>query len=165
VRYFMIIRRLPVALAFCGLFCSLPTAADDTRLDQVLDAIVANEQRVADSLEQYQPLVETYIQTVKPDPALGSVPVNDNYFFGRLEIPAETALPPEGSGDRKSHKKKNAKKNSKKQKSLNLFDDYHSQTFKPESFARKSSQPFVSRGGPCGNFTVRRLASSSCSGA
>jgi len=112
-----------MAAALC--LCVVPTAADETsRLDQVLDRIVTNEQALVETLSGYRPLVETYLQTVKPDPRLGSTPIKDNYFFGRLEIPSAEA---EDRG--KKHRSKKSKK------TLSLFDEYHSQRFKPESFA------------------------------
>ena len=54
--------------------------------DQVLDQIVARERGVLDRLEEYEPLVETYLQSVKPDGLLGYVPVTDQYFLGRLQL-------------------------------------------------------------------------------
>jgi hypothetical protein len=113
----------------CGLTAAL--AAPDqqaSRLDQVLDAIIESESRLGGTLERYRPLVETYIQTVKTDPALGTVPVKDHYFFGRLELAPE---PAGGSADRERPRRKGSKG-----KALSLFDDAGSQTFHPESFAR-----------------------------
>ena len=123
-------RQLPLVVALCGVVFALPAAAQESsRLDQVLDSIIANERDLATALEQYQPLVETYIQTVRPDAVLGSVPVNDNYFFGRLELVHKDEVVAGGNAKDRSRK-------SKKKKTLSLFDDYHSQTFKPERFAR-----------------------------
>lgn len=120
-------RKLLPIVALCGLFVAVPAAAQQaSRLDLVLDAIVANEQELAATLEQYQPLVETYIQTVKPDVTLGFVPVRDNYFLGRLQL--NPAAAPGGQGQPESKKSNN--------KSLSLLEDFHSQIFKPESFAR-----------------------------
>ena len=124
-------RQLPLVVALCGVVFALPAAAQESsRLDQVLDSIIANERDLATALEQYQPLVETYIQTVRPDAVLGSVPVNDNYFFGRLELVHKDEIVAGGNAKDRSRKSK------KKKKTLSLFDDYHSQTFKPERFAR-----------------------------
>ena len=122
---------LALAIVLCGLSGVPTTAADEgsSSLERVLEAVVANERELAETLERYRPLVETYLQTVKPDPVLGFVPVKDNYFFGRLELPDEDVVETQANG------KKKARKRSKKN-SLTLFDDFHSQTFKPESFAR-----------------------------
>ncbi len=124
------VRRAATALALIGLLGTLPAAADsESRLGQVLDRIVANERDLAGQLERYRPLVETYIQTVEADPVLGSVPVRDNYFLGRLELPGPAAIADGGDKDR-------ARKGKKKQRTLSLFDDFYSATFKPEAFAR-----------------------------
>lgn len=135
-----------LGLALCGLLLSVPAVAQEaapaeslepdrtaeesapqpSRLDQVLDAIIANERYLADTLERYRPLVETYLQTVTPDAKLGSVPVTDNYFIGRLELARDVENTPD-------NKQRKAKKN---KKALNLFDEFYSATFKPEGFAR-----------------------------
>jgi len=44
------------------------------------------ENKLAGDMHNYRPLVETYIQNMKPDAELGAVPVNDSYFFGRLVL-------------------------------------------------------------------------------
>jgi len=122
-------RQLPLLVALLGvLLTPLAVAQEPSRLDQVLESIIDNERDLALALEQYQPLVETYIQTVRPDSVVGSVPVNDNYFFGRLELVHRDAAQ---TGGNEKTKSKKAKK-----KTLSLFDDFHSQTFKPERFAR-----------------------------
>jgi hypothetical protein len=107
-------------------------AADDapSRMDQVLDAIVANERELAAHLDEYDPLLETYLQTVKPDVVLGTVPVRDNYFIGRL-VPAIT---PDADPSAKNGKK--VERKDKRQRGLSLLDDFHSRSFKPELFAR-----------------------------
>src|SRR5262245_22633979 len=112
---------LPAALA-----TSIAAAAENgsAKMDQVLDAAIANERALAETLESHRPVVETYVQTVKPDPVLGVVPVRDNYFFGRLELTA----PPET-------KKGKAAKDGKK-KTINLLEDFNSRVFKPEDFSR-----------------------------
>lgn len=117
--------RLASAIAVAAL-AAAPALAE-SRLDQVLDTIIENERRLAEELTRYKPLVETYIQTVKPDPELGPVPVKDNYFLGRLDL-ASIEIPEEEARTKKAKKSK--------KKSLSLFDDFHSQTFKPESFAK-----------------------------
>ena len=55
-------------------------------LDQVIDRIIAREAQVVASLKDFNPLVETYIQNMKPDQELGVVPASDKYFLGRAEL-------------------------------------------------------------------------------
>jgi Peptidase family M48 len=54
--------------------------------DQVLDLIVDRENRFVEQMQKLHPLVETYIQNMKDDPDLNTVPVSDEYFFGRLVL-------------------------------------------------------------------------------
>ena len=100
------------------------TEASAARMDQVLDAAIKGEQALAVLLEAHRPVVETYVQTVKPDPTLGFVPVRDNYFFGRLEL------------TQASDPGKKAKADKKNKQTLNLLQDFHSAVFKPEDFSR-----------------------------
>jgi peptidase M48-like protein len=70
-------------------------AADQPRtMDQVLDRIIANEQRLYGQMRNYSPLVETYIQNLKPDKDLGEVPAGDKYFLGRANFSKGVSLVP-----------------------------------------------------------------------
>ncbi|MDP9160102.1 MAG: M48 family metalloprotease [Acidobacteriota bacterium] len=53
--------------------------------DQVLDRVVEREHFFMAQMRQLHPLVETYIQDLKNDPADPS-PVKDHYFLGRLDM-------------------------------------------------------------------------------
>src|SRR3989442_900831 len=67
---------------------AVPLAAADqaSSLDQVVDRVSSRETALVSSLRQYSPLVETYIQNLRPDDQLGSVPAGDNYFLGRADL-------------------------------------------------------------------------------
>ena len=52
--------------------------------DATADRIFYREAKFVQDLKQYTPLVETYIQNLKPDTDLGQVPSSDKYFIGRL---------------------------------------------------------------------------------
>jgi hypothetical protein len=52
--------------------------------DAVADRIFYSEAKLVETMHKYAPLVETYIQNLKPDKELGSVPESDKYFLGRL---------------------------------------------------------------------------------
>jgi hypothetical protein len=62
------------------------SAQTSSSTSQVLDRIVSQEKEFMRSLKQYSPVVETYIQNLEPHPDLGSVPKNDKYFLGKLEL-------------------------------------------------------------------------------
>jgi len=64
-------------------------AGSSLTLEQVADRIFAREAQVVASLKEYTPLVETYIQNMKPDQTLGVVPASDKYFLGRAALGSE----------------------------------------------------------------------------
>ncbi len=51
-------------------------------MDDVIDRVITNENRRNQQIQQYSPLVETYIQDLKPDKDLGYAPAGDKYFLG-----------------------------------------------------------------------------------
>src|SRR5271167_3611899 len=61
-------------------------------MDQVIDRVITNENRLNQQIRQYSPLVETYIQNLKPDKDLGEVPAGDKYFLGRAGFSKGVAL-------------------------------------------------------------------------
>ena len=70
-------------------------AADQPRtMDQVVDRVVGNEQKLYGQIRNYSPLVETYIQNLRPDKDLGQVPAGDKYFLGRANFTKGVSLVP-----------------------------------------------------------------------
>src|ERR1700726_279371 len=63
-----------------------PPQATAKTMDEVVDRIVNNENRLYGQISKYQPLVETYIQNLKPDKDLGYTPAGDKYFLGRAQF-------------------------------------------------------------------------------
>src|SRR5260370_32731875 len=64
-----------------------PKPADQPRtMEEVIDRVITNENRANQQIRQYSPLVETYIQNLKPDKDLGYVPDGDKYFLGRADF-------------------------------------------------------------------------------
>jgi peptidase M48-like protein len=86
---------------------ALPLAAADqqpTTLDQVVDRVVSREVALMNSLRQFSPLVETYVQNMKPDKDLGAVPAGDKYFLGRAELDKGVELRPLSEKSGKMHR-------------------------------------------------------------
>src|ERR1022692_2934896 len=54
--------------------------------DQAVDRIFENERVLGMALRNYSPMVETYLQRMQPDAALGYVPSEDRYFLGRVHF-------------------------------------------------------------------------------
>src|SRR5208282_77051 len=61
-------------------------------MDQVIDRVIVNENRASQQIRQYSPLVETYIQNLKPDKDLGYAPAGDKYFLGRADFAKGVSL-------------------------------------------------------------------------
>jgi hypothetical protein len=52
----------------------------------LIDKAITREKEVIKTVRARAPLVETYIQNMKPDPVLGQVPDSDQHFLGRVEF-------------------------------------------------------------------------------
>src|SRR6202162_4072828 len=57
-----------------------------TPMDQVVDRAIEREHGLITMLKARTPLVETYLQNLKLDAAMGPAPREDHYFFGRLDL-------------------------------------------------------------------------------
>jgi hypothetical protein len=57
-----------------------------TTMDQVVDRFVLREKGLVKMLSSRTPVIETYLQNLTLDPALGPVPQNDKYFLGRMDL-------------------------------------------------------------------------------
>ena len=72
--------------SFLLLVAASAWAAQQSSLDQVISRINQRETQFAQNMHNYSPMVETYIQDMKPDAELGEVPSSDTYFLGRLDL-------------------------------------------------------------------------------
>src|SRR5260370_28429111 len=61
---------------------------------EVVDKIVRQEQAEVQQLRQYSPLVETYIQNIRPDTQFGAIPARRKYFLGRAQLPKRVEIEP-----------------------------------------------------------------------
>lgn len=64
----------------------LPARKLTAAQNQLIDKAVAREKEVIKVVRERAPLVETYIQKMKPDPALLQVPESDQHFLGRVDF-------------------------------------------------------------------------------
>lgn len=55
-------------------------------VNQAIDRIIAREHDENATIRRYHPIVETYIQDMKPDKDMGAVPVHDHYFLGQADL-------------------------------------------------------------------------------
>jgi hypothetical protein len=63
-----------------------PALPAPVTMDQVVDRVIERERQLMQFLRNRNPLVETYLQNLKPDPQLGPVPKEDHYFLGRMDL-------------------------------------------------------------------------------
>jgi hypothetical protein len=69
-----------------------PADQQPRTMEDVIDRVITNENRATQQIKQYSPLVETYIQNLKPDKELGYAPAGDKYFLGRADFSKGVSL-------------------------------------------------------------------------
>ena len=92
-----VLNRFPAAIVLAAI-CASPvatkagsqtdssTAGAVTTVDQAIDRIIAHEHEEMTVLRRYSPVVETYIQDMKPDTEMGIAPVSDHYFLSQADM-------------------------------------------------------------------------------
>src|SRR5271168_231564 len=97
------LNRFAIAVVTAGIFASAAAAQTQpaksappqtgassaravTTADQAIDLMIAREHDEVSVIRQYSPIVETYVQDMKPDAEMGIVPVKDHYFLGQAEL-------------------------------------------------------------------------------
>lgn len=63
-----------------------------TDLNILTDRIIAREHDEMTAINLYTPIVETYIQEVKPNKVLGTLPKSDVYFLGQADLKGKVKL-------------------------------------------------------------------------
>jgi len=62
------------------------TAGPVATVDQAIDRVIAREHDEMATIRRFTPVIETYIQDMKPDKDMGSIPVRDHYFLGQADL-------------------------------------------------------------------------------
>jgi hypothetical protein len=57
-----------------------------TTVDQAIDRVIAREHDEVATIWRFNPVMETYIQDMKPDANAGAVPVGDHYYLGSANL-------------------------------------------------------------------------------
>ena len=57
-----------------------------TTVNQAIDRIIAREHDEIATIRHYNPLIETYVQDMKPDEDMGAIPVHDHYYLGQANL-------------------------------------------------------------------------------
>lgn len=63
-----------------------PAASPALTVNQAIDRIIAREHDENATIRRYNPIVETYIQDMKPDKDMGAIPIHDHYFIGQADL-------------------------------------------------------------------------------
>ena len=62
------------------------TSSSVTTVNQAIDRMIAREHDENATIRRYNPIIETYIQDMKPDKDMGAIPVKDHYFLGQANL-------------------------------------------------------------------------------
>ena len=63
-----------------------PASVPSATMDQIVDRAIEREHALMEMLKTRTPLVETYLQDLRFDPQVGPTPMQDHYFFGRMDL-------------------------------------------------------------------------------
>jgi hypothetical protein len=90
--------------ALIAMMTGSPDQAQQLSVNEVIDRIVSRENDEVKALRQYEPIIEIYVQDMRPDPDFGMVPSADHYFLGKAVLSAgEVQLPSKGKKRPKPH--------------------------------------------------------------
>ncbi len=79
--------KIAIAVLMLAVTALAQTAAGrNVKLDQVVGRVVQQEATFMNSLHDYSPLIETYIQEMRADKELGLVPEHDQYFLSKADF-------------------------------------------------------------------------------
>jgi hypothetical protein len=56
------------------------------KLEEIVERMIKREHEVTAAFDLYSPIIETYIQDVKPDKLTGTAPKSDFYFLGQADF-------------------------------------------------------------------------------
>ena len=86
----VIVLATPMLLPLAGRDKSKPPKTTEppepSEIANIIYRIISNEWQVHKKLVDYSPRIETYLQYYKPEPEVGDVATNDDYFLGRLKF-------------------------------------------------------------------------------
>jgi hypothetical protein len=104
-----------------------PVIPAPTTMDEVVSLFIEREHGLIKMLESRNPVVETYLQDLTADAQLGSVPSEDHYFLGRMDM-GETV-------DRKDYLKHLHEDKSMQARVLGGFQKLYKVQYQPLGFA------------------------------
>jgi hypothetical protein len=78
--------KLMIAILMLGISGRSFAQSAKSAMDEILDRSIQREREIVKSLSSYTPMVETYLQHLEPHEQLGTVPMKDTYFLGKLDL-------------------------------------------------------------------------------
>jgi hypothetical protein len=63
-----------------------PQSQQSPAMNDAINRIVARERTEVATIRRYTPLIETYIQEMRPDDVVGTTPFRDHYFIGQANL-------------------------------------------------------------------------------
>jgi hypothetical protein len=66
------------------------TASSLRSSKEIIERVFKREKELIENITSYAPIVETYIQTEKSDPLMGTLPKHDFYFLGQADFRGKT---------------------------------------------------------------------------
>jgi hypothetical protein len=63
-----------------------PAPGTVTTVNEAIDRIIAREHDEIATIRRYNPIIETYVQDMKPDKEMGAIPAKDHYFLGQANL-------------------------------------------------------------------------------
>src|ERR1700694_4956136 len=83
--FFMVIGLSMAAWAWSD-HADAPAGTSSSHSQAAVEQIFRQEAKLVENMHGYTPMVETYIQRLKPDAEIGTLPDKDRYFLGRLVL-------------------------------------------------------------------------------
>ena len=96
------LNRFPVAIILTGFLAGAAAAQSQTpapqqaaesstagpvnTVDQAIDRVIAREHEEVGAIRRYNPIIETYVQDMRPDAEMGIMPLKDQYFLGQAML-------------------------------------------------------------------------------
>src|SRR5271155_1206049 len=81
-----ILRQILITAALISALRGNVIWAQQPGVDQVVDRIVQRENEEVKTLQQYHPIIGTYVQGMRAGQELGTSPITDHYFLGRMTL-------------------------------------------------------------------------------
>src|ERR1700684_1832232 len=77
---------MPGFLMAQGQASATPQSQKPSSMTDAVNRIIARERFEINTIRRYSPLIETYIQEMRPDDVVGTPPFRDHYYIGQANL-------------------------------------------------------------------------------